>query len=101
MKRKDAPGGPMMQSFDLAFASPRKLPKARELRGNVAVLDIAFASEAGGKSFETVTLPLIEGLGSRLRAWVDHHDSAHHQEYAGDPRFVLSTKAQHGACPEM
>jgi hypothetical protein len=87
--------------FDLAFASPRKLPKVRDLRGSVAVLDIAFASEAGGKSFETTTLPFIQGLGPRLAAWVDHHDSAHHARYAGDPRFVLSTKAEHGACPEM
>ena len=87
--------------FDLAFASPRKLPKPREVRGNVAVLDIAFASEAGGQSFETVTQPFIEGLGPRLAAWVDHHDSVHHARYAGDPRFVLSTKAEHGACPEM
>jgi hypothetical protein len=87
--------------FDLAFASPRKLPKARELRGNVAVLDIAFASEAGGHSFETTTLPFIEGLGRRLGAWVDHHDSAHHARYAGDPRFTLTTKAEHGACPEL
>jgi hypothetical protein len=91
----------MSHAFDLAFASPRKLPRARDLRGNVAVVDIAFASEAGGKSFETVTLPFIEGLGSRLAAWVDHHDSAHHARYKGDPRFVLSTKAEHGACPEM
>jgi hypothetical protein len=90
-----------MQSFDLAFASPRKLPKPRELRGNVAVLDIAFASEAGGKSFETVTLPFIDGLGSRLRAWVDHHDSAHHARFQGDPRFILAKKSEHGACPEM
>ncbi|WP_437678485.1 hypothetical protein [Sorangium sp. So ce131] len=90
-----------MHGFDLAFASPRKLPRARELRGNVAVLDIAFASEAGGKSFETVTLPLIQELGPRLAAWVDHHDSAHHARFAGDHRFVLSTKAEHGACPEM
>ncbi|WP_437907487.1 hypothetical protein WME95_06105 [Sorangium sp. So ce327] len=90
-----------MHGFDLAFASPRKLPRARDLRGNVAVLDIAFASEAGGKSFETVTLPLIQDLGPRLAAWVDHHDSAHHARFAGDPRFVLSTKAEHGACPEM
>ena len=87
--------------FDLAFASPRKLPKVRELRGNVAVLDIAFASEAGGHSFESTTLPFIHGLGPRLVAWVDHHDSAHHARFAGDPRFVLSTKAEHGACPEM
>lgn len=87
--------------FALAFASPRKLPKPRDLRGNVAVLDIAFASEAGGHSFESTTLPFIEGLGKRLAAWVDHHDSVHHARYAGDARFVLSTKAEHGACPEM
>jgi hypothetical protein len=87
--------------FELAFASPRKLPKPRDLKGNVAVLDIAFASEAGGHSFESTTLPFIQGLGARLAAWVDHHDSAHHARYAGDPRFVLSTKAEHGACPEM
>ncbi len=87
--------------FALAFASPRKLPKARDLRGNVAVVDIAFASEAGGTSFETTTLPLIEGLGKRLVAWVDHHDSTHHARYAGDPRFLLTTKAEHGACPEL
>jgi hypothetical protein len=90
-----------MQSFDLAFASPRKLPKVRDLRGAVVVLDIAFASEAGGKGFEQSTLPFIDGLGSRLRAWVDHHDSVHHARFKGDPRFVLSTKAEHGACPEM
>lgn len=91
----------MMQSFDLSLASPRKLPKARDLRGKVAVLDIAFASEAGGKGFESVTLPFIEALGSRLAAWVDHHDSVHHVRFAGDPRFVLTTKAAHGACPEI
>ena len=90
-----------MQSFDLAFASPRKLPKVRDLRGAVVVLDIAFASEAGGKGFEQSTLPFIEGLGPRLRAWVDHHDSVHHARFASDPRFVLATKAEHGACPEM
>jgi hypothetical protein len=92
---------PSPPHFDLAFASPRKLPKPREVRGNVAVLDIAFASEAGGQSFASVTLPFIEGLGPRLVAWVDHHDSVHHARYSGDPRFVLSTKAEHGACPEM
>jgi hypothetical protein len=90
-----------MQPFELSFASPRKLPRPRELHGNVAVLDIAFASEAGSKGFEKITLPFIDGLGSRLRAWVDHHDSAHHARYAGDPRFILATKAEHGACPEM
>src|SRR5262249_29394089 len=75
--------------------------KPRELRGSVAVLDIAFASEAGGHSFASTTLPFIEGLGPRLAAWVDHHDSAHHARFAGDPRLLLSTQAQHGACREM
>jgi hypothetical protein len=89
-------------SVELAFATPRKLPKARELRGRVAVLDIAFASETGGgASFETVTLPFIESLGPRLAAWVDHHDSDNHARFASDPRFVLAKKAEHGACPEM
>ncbi|MFO0762424.1 MAG: hypothetical protein U0359_38655 [Byssovorax sp.] len=87
--------------FALAFASPRKLPKARDLRGNVAVLDIAFASEVGGASFDTTTLPFIDGLGKRLVAWVDHHDSDHHARFAQDPRFLLTTKAAHGACPEL
>lgn len=85
----------------LAFVTPRKLPKPKELEGRVVVVDVAFASEAGGGGFEKVTLPFIEGLGPRLAAWVDHHDSAHHPRFAGDPRFVLSTKAEHGACPEM
>lgn len=65
------------------------------------MLDIAFASEAGGQSFEKVTLPFISGLGPRLVAWIDHHDSTHHLKFAEDSRFVLSTKAEHGACPEM
>jgi hypothetical protein len=92
----------------LVFATPRKPPKARELDGRVVVLDLAFASDAaagsgssGSGGFDKVTLPLIVGLGSRLAAWVDHHDHARHADYANDPRFVLATKAEHGACPEM
>ncbi|MFO0547561.1 MAG: hypothetical protein U0271_04180 [Polyangiaceae bacterium] len=88
-------------TIDLAFATPRKLPKARDLKGRVVVVDIAFASESGGGSFETTTLPFIEALGARLAAWVDHHDSDHHPRFAGDPRFLLRTKAAHGACPEL
>jgi hypothetical protein len=33
--------------------------------------------------------------------WVDHHGHDRHVDYTGDPRFVLRTKLQHGACPEM
>ena len=85
----------------LVFATPRKPPRARNLDGRVVVLDLAFASDASGKGFEKITLPLIEELGDRLAAWVDHHDHDEHATFRDDPRFVLSTKAQHGACPEM
>jgi hypothetical protein len=83
------------------FATPRKLPKARSLHGRVVVLDLAFASEAGGGSFETATAPFIRELGPRLAAWVDHHDSAHHALFRNDARFILRRKAEHGACPEL
>ncbi len=86
----------------LWFASPRMLPRAEKLQGRVVVLDIAFAATVGTSvSFELVTKPFLDGLGDRLAAWVDHHDHEKHVQFAGDPRFVLSTKAEHGACPEM
>ena len=87
---------------ELHFASPRGLPRASKVEGRVVVLDIAFAASSGsGVSYERVTQPFIEGLGDRLAAWVDHHDHERHPEFAHDSRFVLATKAQHGACPEM
>lgn len=85
----------------IAYGTPRKLPKAKSLPGRVVVLDIAFAAETGGASFEKVTKKLIDGLGDRLARWVDHHDHARHAHFADDPRFVLSTKAENPACPEM
>jgi hypothetical protein len=84
----------------LAFGTPRKLPTAARLLGRVVVLDVAFAGTAGG-GFEKVTKKLLDGLGDRLIGWVDHHDHERHADYLSDPRFVLATKAQHGACPEM
>ncbi len=86
---------------ELAFATPRKLPKASTVTGRVVVVDVAFASEASGGGFEKITKPFIDGLGSRLAAWIDHHDHLLHAEYKKDARFVLATKAEHGACPEM
>ena len=83
------------------YVTPRALPPAASVVGRTVVLDVAFSSDGGGSSFEGVTLPFIKGLGSRLAAWVDHHDHERHADYADDPRFVLSTKAEHGACPEM
>jgi len=85
----------------LAYGTPRKLPKPKDLPGRVVVLDVAFAAEAQGASFEKVTKKFIDGLGDRLAMWIDHHDHEEHVRYADDPRFVLRTKAQHPACPEM
>ena len=67
----------------------------------MVVLDVAFASDASSGGFEKITLPFIEQLGARLVAWVDHHDHVMHEQYSSDARFVLATKAEHGACPEM
>jgi hypothetical protein len=86
---------------ELQFASPRKLPRAGTLQGRVVVLDIAFAAVGLGKGFEKTTGKFIEQLGARLAKWVDHHDHPLHPRFAGDERFVLCTKAEHGACPEM
>ena len=86
----------------LAYGTPRKLPRAKKLQGRVVVLDVAFAAAgAGGASFEKTTKPFIDGLGDRLAMWIDHHDHARHVQFKDDPRFVLCTKAEHGACPEM
>lgn len=91
-----------MHTPQVRFGSPRKLPDPAGLPGRVVVLDIAFAADAGGGvSYDLVTAPFIEALGDRLAAWVDHHDHPEHTRYAGDDRFVLTTKAKAGACPEM
>ncbi len=92
----------LMITAQLAFGTPRKLPRPESLRGRVGVLDVAFAGVGGSSgSFETVTEPFIQALGPRLAVWVDHHDHERHRDFAEDPRFVLATKAEHGACPEM
>jgi hypothetical protein len=85
----------------LCFATPRALPKPSTLGMRVVVLDIAFASDAGGQSFTSVTKKFIDALGPRLVRWIDHHDSVHHQDYRDDSRFVLHKKAEHPACPEL
>ena len=85
----------------LAYGTPRKLPKAAQLPGRVVVLDVAFAAGTQGASFEKVTKPFIDGLGTRLVMWIDHHDHEAHAAFAADPRFVLRKKSEHGACPEL
>jgi hypothetical protein len=85
----------------VVYGTPRKLPKPPTLKGRVAVLDIAFAAGSRRMSYEKITRPFIEALGSRLAVWIDHHDHSMHAAHAGDRRFVLRTKAEHPACPEM
>jgi hypothetical protein len=85
----------------LVFATPRGLPDPRKLFGRVVVLDIAFGADGMGTPFEETTRAFIDALAGRLAAWVDHHDHERHREFAGDPRFYLANKADHGACPEM
>jgi hypothetical protein len=85
----------------VVFTTPRTLPPAASLDGRVVVLDIAFAAEGLGTPFEEVTGKFLGDLGDRLAAWIDHHDHELHVRYREDPRFVLATKAEHGACPEM
>jgi hypothetical protein len=85
----------------LVFSTPRNLPDPRKLQGRVVVLDIAFAADGMGTPFEETTGAFIRALGGRLAAWVDHHDHERQTDFKRDPRFVLATKAEHGACPEM
>jgi hypothetical protein len=87
--------------IDLVFSTPRSLPKPGNLRGRVVVLDIAFAADGMGTPFEETTLAFIRALGPRLVAWVDHHDHDRQKDFAGDSRFTLARKVDHGACPEM
>jgi len=91
---------PVLHIPELAFGTPRRLPKPSELSGRVVVLDVAFAG-AGDEGFRKVTMPFIAGLGERLRAWVDHHDHEEHARFSNDSRFLLTCKADHGACPEL
>jgi len=72
------------------LATLRGLPRVDSLGARVVVLDIAFASTAGGQSFEAITLRFIERLGARLCAWVDHHDSLHHARSTGSNRLPTS-----------
>ena len=92
--REKAPDG--MTLPQLAFASPRLLPKAEKLVGRVVVRRYRVRRDGRdvSVSFERITAPFIAALGDRLAAWVDHHDHERHPDFAGDPRFVLATKAR-------
>ena len=95
------PMGDEIEGVHVALATPRRLPKAHRLKGRVVILDVAFASGKPAPPYPSITHELIEQLGRRLACYLDHHDSEFHADFAQDPRFMLATKAQHGACPEM
>jgi hypothetical protein len=83
------------------FAAPYRLPSPDELGHAVVVLDLGFCADQGARRFETVTQPFIEGLGPRLKLWIDHHTHERHVDYAHDARFVLVPRELHPACPEL
>lgn len=91
----------LFEGVQIAIASPRSLPNAKYLNGRVVVLDLAFAHSKPSGRYPSITHKLIDQLGDRLALFLDHHDSEYHEDFKGRERFVLATKAEHGACPEM
>ena len=87
------------------FATPFALPSPDQLGEAVVVLDIGFCATSGGsenpRSFDRITLPFIEGLGERLKLWIDHHEHERQVDYKEDARFVLVGRKEHPACPEL
>jgi hypothetical protein len=83
------------------FAAPYRLPDPAQLGDAVVLLDIGFCADHEGRSFESITEPFIQGLGGRLKLWIDHHTHARHAEFAQDERFVLVPRDQAPACPEL
>ena len=78
---------------------PSRLPAPPKGDAGVVVLDVAFAS---GDSFDRVTEPFIQTLGSRLLLWCDHHEHPlGWARYQSDPRFLLVPNRLAHACPEL
>jgi hypothetical protein len=85
--------------FVLPFSVNGEL--ALKLLGRVVVLDLAFCADTHRAIYASTTLPFIEALGNRLILWVDHHEHERHIDFANDPRFLLSSRCEHLATPEM
>ncbi|MFA0781639.1 Cas10/Cmr2 second palm domain-containing protein [Fervidibacter sacchari] len=88
---------------EVVFVQPFEVGEelAQKLQGRVVVLDVAFCADTPRSSFATTTLPFIQALGERLVLWVDHHEHERHTDFFSDSRFVLSSREQHPAVPEM
>ncbi len=87
----------------VVFAQPFEVNEAlaRQLEGKVVVLDVAFCADTPRSTYVTTTLPFIQALGERLVFWIDHHEHERHAEFANDPRFILASRKEHLAVPEM
>lgn len=68
------------------------------VNSRIACVDIAFAA---GDGFSRVTAPFLRKLEDGLAVWVDHHDHPEWPRYARDPRFVLVSKLDARACPQL
>ena len=88
---------------EVVFVQPFEVGEelAQKLQGRVVVLDVAFCADTPRSSFATTTLPFIQALGERLVLWVDHHEHERHADFSSDPRFILSSRKEHPAVPEM
>jgi len=74
---------------------------AQKIQGRVVVLDVAFCADTPRSSFATTTLPFIQALRDRLVFWIDHHEHERHADFSSDSRFILSSRKEHPAVPEM
>ena len=90
-----------MIDADVFFAAPFRLPSPTDLGQSVVVLDIGFCATQGDRSYESITKPFIDGLGDRLKLWVDHHSHDRHLDFIDDPRFILVSRTQYPGCPEL
>lgn len=85
--------------FVLPFSVNGEL--AQKLPGRVVVLDVAFCADTHRATYASTTLPFIEALDNRLILWVDHHEHERHADFATDSHFLLSSRREHPATPEM
>jgi hypothetical protein len=90
-----------MTQAEVIFATPFRLPKTSDLGQSVVVLDVAFCATGAKRSYEEITLPFIQTLGDRLKLWIDHHDHERNADWVNDHRFVLVSRLDHPACPEL
>ena len=76
---------------------------ARSLKGRVVVLDVAFASGGRPSGGLRRSSPSPSSSSSAPGSRLGRPPRPRHARRSTrrDPRFVLATKAEHGACPEM